>query len=234
MNYQNVSLARFVERRNRFVAVVELDGRAEAVHVKNTGRLRELLVPGRTVALAAASNPDRKTRFDLIAAEKPGLGWVNIDSQACNHVVAEWFDNRPAPFTGLTRVQPEYTYGNSRFDFYLEQGQRRALMEVKGCTLEVCGVGYFPDAPTDRGTKHLRELAIAAQAGYDCFLAFVIAMPGVRRVLPNERTDPVFAKALADAMAAGVRVICLSCEVTADEIVIVDCVEAGSKESTIR
>ena len=234
MTYKNVCLARFVERRNRFVAVVELDGRVEAVHVKNTGRLRELLVPGRTVALAAASNPDRKTRYDLIAAEKPGLGWVNIDSQVCNHVVSEWLDNRPAPFSGLTRVQPEYSYGSSRFDFYLEQGERRGLIEVKGCTLEVGGVGYFPDAPTDRGAKHLRELAIAAQAGYDCFLAFVIAMPGVSRVLPNERTDPAFAKALAVALAAGVRVFYLACVVTADEIVIADCAEAGSKESAIR
>ena len=234
MNYQNVCLARFVERRNRFVAFVELAGREEAVHVKNTGRLRELLVPGRTVALAAASNPDRKTRYDLIAAEKPGLGWVNIDSQACNQVVSEWLETRPAPFDGLTRVQPEFTYGSSRFDFYLEQRQRRALMEVKGCTLEVGGVGYFPDAPTERGTKHLRELAIAAQAGYDCYIAFVIAMPGVRRVLPNERTDPAFAKALADAMAAGVRVFYLACAVTADEIVIADFAEAGSKESAIR
>ena len=212
-----------MERCNRFVAVVELDGREEVVHVKNTGRLRELLLPGRMVALASASNPERKTRFDLIAAEKPGLGWVNIDSQACNQVIAEWLDNRPAPFTGLTRVQPEYSYGSSRFDFYFEQGERRGLMEVKGCTLEIGGVGYFPDAPTERGAKHLRELSLAAQAGYDCFLAFVIAMPGVKRVLPNERTDPVFAKALEDAMAAGVQVIYLACQVEPDRIRITDC-----------
>ena len=234
MLYQNVNLAQFIERCNRFVAVVELDGREEAVHVKNTGRLRELLVPGRTVALAAASNPDRKTRYDLIAAEKPGLGWVNIDSQACNQVVAEWLETRPAPFAGLTQVRAEYSYGSSRFDFYFEQGERRGLMEVKGCTLEVGGVGYFPDAPTERGTKHLREMTMAAKAGYDCFLAFVIAMPGVKRVLPNKQTDPAFAKALADAMAAGVRVFYLACVVTADEIVIADCAEAGSKESAIR
>ena len=223
MNYQNVSLAKFMERRNRFVSVVELDGRDETVHVKNTGRLRELLVPGRMVALALASNLERKTRFDLIAAEKPGLGWVNIDSQACNQVVAEWLETGPAPFTGLTRVQPEYTYGNSRFDFYFEQGERRGLMEVKGCTLEIDGVGYFPDAPTERGAKHLRELSLAAQAGYDCFLAFVIAMPGVKRVFPNERTDPAFTKALNDAIASGVRVIYLACQVDPDRIRITDC-----------
>ena len=223
MFYHNVSLAQFIERRNRFVAVVELDGKEEAVHVKNTGRLQELLVSGRTVALAAATNPDRKTRYDLIAAEKPGLGWVNIDSQACNQVVAEWLETCPAPFTGLTRVRAEYSYGSSRFDFYFEQGERRGLMEVKGCTLEVDGVGYFPDAPTDRGAKHLRVLALAAQAGYDCVLAFVIAMPGVTRVLPNEQTDPAFAKALEDAVAAGVRVIYLACQVEPDRIRITDC-----------
>ena len=230
MKYQNVCIAKFVDRRNRFVAVVELDGKEEIVHVKNTGRLRELLVPGRTVALAPAANPARKTRYDLIAAEKPGLGWVNIDSQVCNTVVQEWLGTRPAPFDGLTRTQAEYRYGNSRFDFYLEQGERRGLMEVKGCTLEMDGVGYFPDAPTERGVKHLHELTKAAGEGYDCFLAFVIAMPGIRRVLPNERTDPAFAKALRDAVAAGVRILYLCCDVKEDEIHIFECIESGETE----
>ena len=234
MKYENVVSAEFRSRLNRFTAEVLLDGREDTVHVNNTGRLRELLVPGRRVALAPASNPNRKTRFDLIAAEKPGLGWVNIDSQACNQVVFEWMKTRPAPFEGLTRIQPEFSYGSSRFDFYFEQGERRGLMEVKGCTLEIGGIGYFPDAPTDRGTKHLRELTMAVKTGYDCYLAFVIAMPGVRRVLPNERTDPAFAKALADAMASGVRVIYLACEVSADEIAVINCAEAGSKDSPIR
>ena len=227
MKYQNISPAKFIERRNRFVAVVELDGREEIVHVQNTGRLRELLVPGRTVALAPASNPERKTRYDLIAADKPGLGWVNIDSQVCNQVVQEWLEKRPAPFAGLTRVRPEYRYGNSRFDFYLEQGERRGLMEVKGCTLELDGVGYFPDAPTERGVKHLRELSKAAKEGFDCCLAFVIAMPGVQRVLPNEKTDPAFAKAFGEAIDAGVRILFFCCDVKADELRIFECIESG-------
>jgi sugar fermentation stimulation protein A len=234
MKYENVVSAEFRSRLNRFTAAVLLDGREDTVHVKNTGRLRELLVPGRRVALAPASNPNRKTRFDLIAAEKPGLGWVNIDSQACNQVVGEWLETRPAPFEGLTRVQPEFSYGSSRFDFYFEQGERMGLMEVKGCTLELEGFGYFPDAPTDRGVKHLRELSLAARAGYDCYLVYVIAMPGVKQVLPNERTDPAFAKALADAMAAGVRVVYLACEVSADEIAVINCAEAESKDSPMR
>ena len=218
MHYQDICTAKFIVRRNRFVAVVDLDGREEIVHVKNTGRLRELLVPGRTVALAPAVNPARKTRYDLIAAQKPGLGWVNIDSQVCNRIVEEWLETRPVPFDGLTRTQAEYRYGNSRFDFYIEQGVRRGLMEVKGCTLELDGVGYFPDAPTERGVKHLHELTKAAGEGYDCFLAFVIAMPGVDRVLPNEKTDPAFANAFHEAVSAGVRVLHLCCEVKPDEI----------------
>ena len=233
MHYKKTVRARFIERRNRFVAVVELNGREEIVHVKNTGRLRELLVPGQTVALATAANPVRKTRYDLIAAEKPGLGWVNIDSQVCNHVVQEWLEKHPAPFDGLTRIQAEYRYGNSRFDFYLEQGGRRGLMEVKGCTLELDGVGYFPDAPTERGVKHLHELTKAAGEGYDCFLAFVIAMPGIRRVLPNERTDPPFAKALREATDAGVRVLYLCCDVKADEIRISECIESDEIEFSL-
>ena len=226
MKYQNVCIAKFVDRRNRFVAVADLDGREEIVHVKNTGRLRELLVPGSLIALQQITNPNRKTQYDLIAAEKPGLGWVNIDSQVCNQVVQEWLEKRPAPFAGLTRVRPEYRYGNSRFDFYLEQGERRGLMEVKGCTLELDGVGYFPDAPTERGVKHLRELSKAAKEGFDCCLAFVIAMPGVQRVLPNEKTDPAFAKAFGEAIDAGVRVLYLPCAVAADEIQIAACIAA--------
>ena len=218
MKYQNVCIAKFVDRPNRFVAVADLDGKEEIVHVKNTGRLRELLVPGRLVALQQTSNPNRKTQYDLIAAEKPRLGWVNIDSQVCNQVVQEWLEKRPAPFAGLTRVRPEYRYGNSRFDFYLEQGERRGLMEVKGCTLELDGVGYFPDAPTERGVKHLRELSKAAKEGFDCCLAFVIAMPGVQRVLPNEKTDPAFAKAFGEAIDAGVRVLYLPCDVSSNRI----------------
>ena len=197
----------------------------ETVHVKNTGRCRELLLPRATVVLARAENPNRKTRYDLISVRKPGLGWVNIDSQACNKVAAEWLAEGPGPFADVRVVRPEFTYGDSRFDFYLEAENRKILMEVKGCTLERGGVGFFPDAPTERGVKHLRGLAKAAGEGYESFLAFVIAMPGVKRVLPNVQTHPAFAEALADAVSAGVRVLYLTCTVAPDELTSVKCME---------
>lgn len=224
MRYERVAEARFLERPNRFVAYVELLGAAgrELVHVKNTGRCRELLVPGRRVSLALAANSNRKTRYDLVAVEKPGLGWVNIDSQAPNQVVREWLAGQE----GISLLRPEYKYGRSRVDFYLEYAGRRALMEVKGCTLEVDGVGYFPDAPTARGVKHLQELAGAVGQGYDCFLAFVIAMPGVREVRPNLATHPEFGKALAMAREAGVRVLYLPCTVGPSELAISGCILA--------
>lgn len=224
MRYERVAEARFIERPNRFVAYVELGEAAgqELVHVKNTGRCRELLVPGRKVSLARAEGNSRKTRYDLVSVEKPGLGWVNIDSQAPNQVVREWLAGQE----GISLLKPEYKYGRSRVDFYLEYAGRRALMEVKGCTLEVAGVGYFPDAPTARGLKHLQELAGAVGQGYDCFLAFVIAMPGVREVRPNLATYPEFGEALAMAREAGVRVLYLPCTVGPAELSISGCILA--------
>ena len=225
MKYENVILAEFRARLNRFAAVVWTDGGEEIVHVKNTGRLRELLLPGAQVALTPGSGSGRKTRYDLISVRKPGLGWVNIDSQACNKVAAEWLAGDPAPFADVRLIRPEFTYGDSRVDFYLEAENRKILMEVKGCTLERGGVGFFPDAPTERGVKHLRGLAKAAGEGYESFLAFVIAMPGVKRVLPNVQTHPAFAEALADDVSSGVRVLYLSCKVAPDELTIVQCME---------
>ena len=225
MKYENVILAEFRARLNRFAAVVWTDGGEEIVHVKNTGRLRELLLPGAQVALTPGSGSDRKTRYDLISVRKHGLGWVNIDSQACNKVAAEWLAGDPAPFADVRLIRPEFTYGDSRVDFYLEAENRKILMEVKGCTLERGGVGFFPDAPTERGVKHLRGLAKAAGEGYESFLAFVIAMPRVKRVLPNVQTHPAFAEALADAVSAGVRVLYLTCTVDPDELTIVQCME---------
>lgn len=225
MKYENVILAEFRARLNRFAAVVWTDGGEVTVHVKNTGRLRELLLPGAQVALTPGGGSDRKTLYDLISVRKPGLGWVNIDSQACNKVAAEWLAGDPAPFADVRLIRPEYTYGDSRVDFYLEAENRKILMEVKGCTLERGGVGFFPDAPTERGVKHLRGLAKAAGEGYESFLAFVIAMPGVKRVLPNVQTHPAFAEALADAVSSGVRVLYLSCKVAPDELTIVQCME---------
>ena len=213
MRYKNISCGHFRKRLNRFTAEIELEAGIEAVHVKNTGRLKELLVPGAKVILSRADNTDRKTAYDLIAVYKPELGLVNIDSQAPNHVVKEWLSEQD-----FMLIKPEHTYGSSRLDFYMERSGQRYLMEVKGCTLERDGEGYFPDAPTKRGIKHLHELIKAAEEGYKACIAFVIAMPRVRRVLPNIETSPEFGRALEEAEKAGVRILYLPCTVKEDEI----------------
>ena len=218
MQYSNFIFGKFIERPNRFVAVVEIEGRSEVVHVKNTGRCRELLLPGAKVVLAEGGNPNRKTRYDLIGVWKQNLGWVNIDSQAPNAVVKEWLESGKSEFGKIDYLKPEYTYGRSRVDFYLECGKRRILLEVKGCTLEIGGKGYFPDAPTERGVKHLHELAGAVREGYEAYLVFVIAMPGVKKVWPNIATHPEFGIALREAEEAGVKVLYLSCNVSPGEI----------------
>lgn len=167
------------------------------------------------VRLEVCDNPNRKTKYDLVAVYKPSLGWVNIDSQAPNKVVQEWLQTE-----GYDLVRPEYTYGGSRIDFYMEKGEEKYMLEVKGCTLEVDGIGYFPDAPTLRGVKHLHELAKAAQQGYHCAVAFVIQMEGVAEVRPNTATHPQFAEALAQARTAGVKVLFLLCRVEPDGLAI--------------
>ena len=215
MKYENIIGGSFIERLNRFAARVEINGREETVHVKNTGRCRELLLPGAEVYLTEPGSPGRKTRYDLVAVRKNNGILFNIDSQAPNRVVREWLDRQ-----GFDLVKPEYTYGNSRIDFLMEKGAQKYLMEVKGCTLEIGGVGYFPDAPTERGVKHLHELMRAAGEGYKAFAAFVIQMDGVTRVLPNTKTHPAFGQALAKAQAAGVKVLMLPCHVEADSLVI--------------
>ncbi len=216
MKYDNITKGIFVDRPNRFVAHVKVDGRTETVHVKNTGRCRELLLPGAEVWLTAPGTEGRKTRYDLVTVRKGNGLLINIDSQAPNAVVKEWLERQ-----GYDKVIPEYTYGDSRIDFYLRRGEEQTLMEVKGCTLEVDGIGYFPDAPTERGVKHLRELARAAGEGFRCAVAFVIQMEGVYEVRPNTETHPAFAAALEAAQAAGVRVLHLPCRVTPEELVIV-------------
>ena len=216
MRYDRTVPAVFLRRPNRFIAVTELNGQEETVHVKNTGRCRELLLPGREVILAESDRPGRKTRYDLVSVRKPGVGWINIDSQAPNAVVQEWLNTKPVPFADMTLCRPEYTYGASRVDFYLECGSRRILLEVKGCTLEMDGEGYFPDAPTERGVKHLHELAKACREGFACCLAFVIAIPGVTMVHPNAEMHPAFGMALEEARQAGVRVLYLPCQVWPD------------------
>ena len=225
MVYQNIVAGRFVDRPNRFIAHVEINGVVETVHVKNTGRCRELLLPGVRVILEVAANPDRKTKYDLIAVYKQGFGLINMDSQAPNKVVAEWLAGQ-----GYDVIKPEYKYGSSRIDFYMEKfrmddgGQEvseRYLMEVKGCTLEIDGIGYFPDAPTERGIKHLKELAGAAGQGYHCIMAYVIQMEGINEVRPNITTHPAYGKAVEEALDAGGKVLFLSTAVRENELRIV-------------
>lgn len=217
MKYKAITEGIFVDRPNRFVAHVELAGRVETVHVKNTGRCRELLLPGAAVRLEAADNPRRKTRYDLVAVYKQGLGWVNIDSQAPNKVVGEWLAGQ-----GYDVVRPEAVYGRSRIDFAMEKAGQKYLLEVKGCTLEVDGVGYFPDAPTQRGVRHLRELAQAQREGWQCAAAFVIQMEGVSQVRPNLAAQPAFGQAWEEARAAGVRFWFLLCRVGRDSLEIIE------------
>ena len=217
MRYTNTVIAEFRERPNRFIARVQMGDTLHTVHVKNTGRCRELLVPGRSVVLARGTGEKRKTAYDLIAVEKPGLGWVNIDSQAPNTAAREWLQTLSPEL-----LRAEYSFGDSRLDFYLEKDGEKFLIEVKGCTLEINGQGYFPDAPTSRGVKHLRELTRATGQGYTCAVLFVIQMNGISHVLPNRTTDPTFANALAEAEAAGVRIIPLPCAVTEDTLIAAD------------
>lgn len=215
MNYQNIIHGQFHSRPNRFIAKVWIDGELETVHVKNTGRCRELLLPGAEVILECCDQPTRKTKYDLIGVYKEGLGLVNIDSQAPNKVAKEWLLQQD-----YTCVRPEYTYGDSRIDFYMERGEERFLMEVKGCTLEVDGIGYFPDAPTERGIKHLHELSKAVDEGYHCMLAFVIQMEGIYEVRANVETHPAFGVALEEARQAGVEIVFLPCKIGEDSLTI--------------
>ena len=218
MRYLNVVKGRFIDRPNRFIAHVEIGGTVETVHVKNTGRCRELLVPGTTVYLAAGTNPARKTPYDLIAVEK-GERLINMDSQAPNKVFDEWV--RGGSFLpGVTSIWPEYTVGDSRLDFALQTEKGFHYVEVKVVTLEVDGAVYFPDAPTERGVKHLKELRAAAEAGIDATAAFVVQMEQVKFLSPNDVTHPAFGQALREAHAAGVNVRAFTCKVEPDSLVI--------------
>ena len=216
MKYRKVIDAKFINRPNRFIAEVEIPERGrEIVHVKNTGRCKELLIPGVDVILEESDNLNRKTKSDLIAVRKEGMGWINIDSQAPNKVVYEWLEKQ-----GYSYIKPEYKYGNSRIDFYMEKENSKFLMEVKGCTLEIDWIGYFPDAPTERGVKHLRELTLATKKGYKCIIAFVIQMEGITEVRPNISTHPEFGIALKEAKDAGVEIWYMPCRVMPDELFI--------------
>ncbi|WP_151075065.1 DNA/RNA nuclease SfsA [Flintibacter sp. KGMB00164] len=212
MQYGKILPARFLSRPNRFVARVEAEGEELVCHVKNTGRCRELLVPGATVWLEESPNPSRKTKFDLIAVEK-GDRLINMDAQAPNKVFGEWA--AAGGFReGLTLLRPETTYGSSRFDFYWESSKGRGFVEVKGVTLEEDGVVRFPDAPTLRGVKHLDELVKAHEAGYEAAVCFVIQMEDVCWFAPNDETHPEFGQALRRAAQAGVEILAMDCAVT--------------------
>lgn len=212
MQYGKILPARFLSRPNRFVARVEAEGEELVCHVKNTGRCRELLVPGATVWLEESPNPSRKTKFDLIAVEK-GDRLINMDAQAPNKVFGEWV--AAGGFReGLTLLRPETTYGSSRFDFYWESSKSWGFVEVKGVTLEEDGIVRFPDAPTLRGVKHLDELVKAREAGYEAAVCFVIQMEDVRWFAPNDETHPEFGQALRRAAQAGVEILAMDCAVT--------------------
>ena len=208
MKYREIVEGIFIDRPNRFIAHVDIEGVVNTVHVKNTGRCKELLIPKTPVRLEVSDNPNRKTLYDLVAVYKKNFGWINMDSQAPNKVVKEWLETKDYDY-----IKPEYKYGDSRIDFYMRKGNQEYLMEVKGCTLEIDGIGYFPDAPTTRGIKHLRELIKAKRAGYECAVAFVIQMEGINEVRPNIDTHPEFGVALQEAKEAGVKILYLTCKV---------------------
>ena len=213
MKYGKTLRAEFIERKNRFTAEVLLGGVPQTVHVRNTGRLSNLLVRGAEVWLEVSDNPSRKTKYDLITVRDSFGRLFNIDSTAPNKVAREWLDR-----LGFDLIKPEHAYGESRIDFYMERGGERFLMEVKGCTLVRGGVGYFPDAPTERGVRHLRELARAANEGYRAAVCFVIQTDGVSAVQPNAEIQPDFASELERAKSAGVEVLYLRCHVEEDGI----------------
>ena len=229
MRYPKIRKAIFLNRPNRFIAHVLLEGKIQTVHVKNTGRCKELLVPDATVYLEESDNPARKTKYDLIAVEKVVTDertdsqktiLINMDSQAPNKVAAEWISNNNAYFPNLTLLKPEYTLGDSRIDFYAEYEDHTAcphkmLIEVKGCTLEKNGIALFPDAPTLRGLKHVRELAAFSKNGdYECMILIIVQMKGCKYFTPNRETHADFADALKEAKVARVKIIAVECEVT--------------------
>lgn len=212
MNYCHTTTGIFRSRPNRFLAQAEIGGKTELCHVKNTGRLGELLLPGTPVVLERHEPGKRKTKYSLIAVRKEGQ-WVNIDSQAPNAAAAEWLSGSPLGFP-VTFLRREQKFGDSRFDFYLEsEDGQKAFLEVKGVTLEENGIARFPDAPTERGVRHIRHLIEAREAGYLAYLLFVIQMKGVIAWEPNERTHPEFACAIREAAEAGVVILARDCRV---------------------
>lgn len=216
MRYTAIQPAIFIDRPNRFVAHIQIGGQTQLCHVKNTGRCRELLIPGAAVLVQPSDVPTRKTKYDLIAVYK-GDRLVNIDSQAPNQVFYEWASQGHF-VEDLTTLQPERRFLHSRFDFYVEYGGRKGFVEVKGVTLEQDGVALFPDAPTDRGVKHVGELIACRQQGLEAWLVFVIQMSGVQTFTPHAAMHPAFAQAVAAAHQEGVHILAIDCQVTENSI----------------
>ena len=220
MKYRKILKASFLTRPNRFIAKVLLGDPEETVHVKNTGRCKELLVNGSTVILSESEHTNRKTKFDLIAVYKNTQGreiLVNMDSQIPNAAAYEWIA-RSGLFTASAVVRREVRFGDSRFDLYVEDVDRKAFIEVKGVTLEQNGTALFPDAPTTRGAKHVKELILAKEKGFDAILLFVIQMKGVKTFRPNRETDPVLFQTLKEAEKRGVAILAYDCIVSEDEM----------------
>lgn len=219
MNYHKIKEGKFLSRPNRFVARVLIDGKEELCHVKNTGRLSELLLAGAKVYVEENGNPKRKTKYSLISIKK-GDTLYNIDSQAPNRVAKEWVE-QGGFVSGVTKIQTEKTYHNSRFDLYIEAGKRKIFMEVKGVTLNQEGIGYFPDAPTERGKKHVLELCRAVEEGYEACILFVVKFQPAKGFRPNTDRQPDFTKALIDAKKQGVTILAVECQVTKDSLSVV-------------
>ena len=213
MHYPNMVPGHFLSRPNRFIAHVEIGGNEEIVHVKNTGRCRELLRPGTEVWCQESTNPNRKTKFDLITVRK-GDRLINMDSQAPNIAAGEWL--RKGGLGEITKLKAESFHGDSRFDFSFEKNGKQCFLEVKGVTLENDGICAFPDAPTERGVKHLKGLTRLAREGYGAYVLFVIQMPDVKYLHPNDKTDPAFGAALREAAENGVQILAMDCAVTED------------------
>jgi len=222
MEYKNIVPGVFLARPNRFIAHIEIDGKEEICHVKNTGRCRELLPVGAKVWCEKSDNPARKTGYDLIAVQK-GNRLINMDSQAPNAAVRQWLEK--GGLGQIENLKPESRQGDSRFDFSFTKDGKACFLEVKGVTLENDGVCAFPDAPTTRGTKHLRELTALAKEGYGAYVLFVIQMADVKYLHPNDITDPDFGAALRDAAAAGVQILAMDCNVTPETMTLCSPVE---------
>jgi len=217
MEYANMRQGKFLARPNRFIAHIEIDGSVQVCHVKNTGRCKELLVPGCTVWCQESDKPERKTKFDLIAVQK-GHRLINMDSQAPNAAAREWLAS--GGLGEIENLRAEVFQGDSRFDFAFEKDGIPCFLEVKGVTLETDGICAFPDAPTLRGAKHLRELTRLSEAGYGAYILFVIQMSDVLYLRPNDATDPAFAQALREADQGGVHILAMDCAVTPDSMVL--------------